>query len=404
MLKTPDIKAMIPLVKIAFIVLVLLVPLFSQSNTEKNRSKEFGHSLKDFEKKTDQKSNQFAASDDEDVIRVETNLVITDALVIDKGGSIVVGLEKSDFEVAENDVFQKIDFFSFGKNVRESKSIVLIFEAGGTPSIFNRNIKVAKELVARLGSTDRMAIVSDNLKLLAAFTGNKQVLTMALERLARSSGTSRREYSTLMAVLKELFVGDEKNPIVLIQSSGDEALLLRPIWPASLTICKRGIKDMCERSFGFPDLLSVVERSRATIYGVVPEPKIAGLAYEEQKRKAAIILDGFSDEIHGRRDEGEKARFRNIWQDLTIAEAAAMQQSMIDVTRLSGGFTTFIESVDRVDELYRSLFSTMENRYLIGYYSQVQKSGSARKIKVSIKGRPEYSVVARKSFLPATAK
>ena len=54
-------------------------------------------------------------------------------------------------------------------------------------------------------------------------------------------------------------------------------------------------------------------------------------------QKAQIILDGFSDELHDRRDKNEKEKFRNEWRiDGTGNRCHA--DSLIDVTRLSAGY------------------------------------------------------------------
>ncbi|MFZ1700732.1 MAG: hypothetical protein WBO10_03475 [Pyrinomonadaceae bacterium] len=368
-----------------------------------NRAKEFGESLKRFDRQPSDTSRRTNSASDDEVIRIETNFVINDALVIDRSGSIVVGLQKSDFIVNEDGTPQTIELFSSGNDVRTPKSIVLIVDNGGTPSVFLRNLRAATHLVQRLSSNDRMAIASDDIKLLCDFTDDKEKLLGTLRLLARKPGASRHEYSTLMAVLNELFVGSELRPIVLIQGSGDEILSMKPIWPTTLAICKKGFKDWCERSFSVRDILNSVERSRATIYGVVPEPRLAGLDLQTQKKKVATILDGFSDEIHNRRNAKEKTKFRSTWEELTIRETVATQQSMMDITRLSGGFTTFLESAENVDSLYQSLFATIENRYTLGYQSDRLGTG-VRSIGIAVKGHPEYSVVGRRSYTPYSAK
>jgi len=56
---------------------------------------------------------QLASQDDEDVVRITTNLIQMDAVVTDKNGMLVTDLSADDFEVQENGEVQKITNFSF---------------------------------------------------------------------------------------------------------------------------------------------------------------------------------------------------------------------------------------------------------------------------------------------------
>ncbi len=59
-------------------------------------------------------TNQIAATQDQDddVVRVSTDLVVINATVIDKAGNFVKGLKRSDFQILEDGVPQKISIFS----------------------------------------------------------------------------------------------------------------------------------------------------------------------------------------------------------------------------------------------------------------------------------------------------
>ena len=65
------------------------------------------------------------ASDDE-IIRVETNLVINDILVVDEKGTAVPNLKPEDFIVSQDGAEQKIELFACGENAKLPRSIVLI--------------------------------------------------------------------------------------------------------------------------------------------------------------------------------------------------------------------------------------------------------------------------------------
>src|SRR4051812_32254571 len=103
------------------------------TNDEKSKIKDFGSSLKRDPNKKDEKDDKSANPDDE-VLRVETNLVVNDILVFDKRGRSVQGLNKEDFIVTEDNQTQEIQVFSLGDRTPISRSIVLIIDY--SPSLF----------------------------------------------------------------------------------------------------------------------------------------------------------------------------------------------------------------------------------------------------------------------------
>src|SRR4029077_15896510 len=95
-------------------------------------------------------------------------------------------------------------------------------------------------LVDKLTPDDRMAIVTDDVELLQDFTTNKHQLRDQLDRLAKRVANptmfnvgpgrkfgSSRQYSALMATLKEAFVSEDKRPIIIFQTDGDQLPFLR---------------------------------------------------------------------------------------------------------------------------------------------------------------------------------
>src|SRR6266481_4809232 len=58
-----------------------------------------------------QDKKQTRSADDDDIIKVTSNLVSLDVIVKDKKGKAVTDLNREDFTVTENGVAQKIEFF-----------------------------------------------------------------------------------------------------------------------------------------------------------------------------------------------------------------------------------------------------------------------------------------------------
>src|SRR2546421_3853783 len=84
-------------------------------------------------------------SDDQDVIKVTSNLVSLDVIVKDKKGKPITDLKAEDFTVTANSVQQKIEFFdstltSVGVTGQSTNAVVSTEPAPPTPTSFPRNI------------------------------------------------------------------------------------------------------------------------------------------------------------------------------------------------------------------------------------------------------------------------
>src|SRR5258706_14089496 len=93
-----------------------------KENQDKKKRKEFGSSLKQLkwdkatqtvvEKSNGEKRREGALA--EDVIRIKTELMVCDVMVLDKQGQVVAGLTRDDFVVTEDDQPQQVTHFSLG--------------------------------------------------------------------------------------------------------------------------------------------------------------------------------------------------------------------------------------------------------------------------------------------------
>jgi len=126
---------------IAFFVIGLLCrSSFPQAPPrEKPKLKDFGSSLKKL--KWDAQKNQAVnvvqpspnGNNDDDVIRIETSLVVCDVLITDKQGRPQRNLKATDFAVSEDGIPQEVGLFTLGDNANIPRSIVLIIDYSGEP-------------------------------------------------------------------------------------------------------------------------------------------------------------------------------------------------------------------------------------------------------------------------------
>ena len=81
---------------------------------EKPQLRDFGSSLKKDSKKKVESQTVKPTSGDDDIVRVETDLVTSDVMVVDDKGKAILGLDRQDFIVTEDGTRQEIGTFSLG--------------------------------------------------------------------------------------------------------------------------------------------------------------------------------------------------------------------------------------------------------------------------------------------------
>lgn len=318
--------------------------------------------------------------DEGDVIRINTSLVPCELLVLDERGNTVSGLTAEDFSVSEDGTPQTVGHFLKGDNVNVPRTIVLIIDYSGSQLPYLKNsVKAAKVLVDKLGPKDLMAIVTDDVELLLDFTADKKKLKDKLDSLVQRTqafsvfdpGSRRfgrsKQYSALMATLNEAFSEEDMRPIIIFQTDGDEAFFLRnSVGASDLSNAFNGrLRRQIERDlaqFSLDDLYRAVERSRATVYTVIP-----GIKPESQWIENRAVFD--------------------------------LRSALAAVAPLSGGWTELLETPDQAGAIYTRIFSDINQRYIIGYYpTNKERDGKRRKIDFSVKRHPEYQIYGRRSY------
>ena len=433
---------------IAIFILTLFAVSLAQSRPPKRKNiKDFGSSLKRLKwnpeqnAAVDSSNGQSQELSEGDVIRIDTSLVSTDLLVVDKQGNAVTDLTAGDFSITEDGAPQKVGHFVRGDNAGVPRTIVLIIDYSGSQLAYLQNsVAAAKVLVDKLSQKDRMAIVTDDVEMLVDFTNDKQKLKNELDVLLDRTklktgflGRARKlrigrsaQYSALMATLNEAFDDEDVRPIIIFQTDGDEAVFLRnPVITITPPVGVKGealikaqesfqfhqkelLKNVTE--FSLEDVYRAVERTRATVYTVIPGPKLVGLPIEEQARKIradrqaaqAKILETVSSDARRQvqeRIERDEENFTEEY-DRWRAELQLKQQSaLVPVAVITGGWTEFLETPAQAEQIYTRIFSDINQRYIVGYYpTNKEPDGKRRKIDFEVKGHPEYQIFGRRSY------
>jgi VWFA-related protein len=342
-------------------------------------------------------------SEDDDVVRVDTDLVVSDVLVVDTQGHHIRGLRKEDFVVKEDDQPQEISSFTIGNSDTVPRSIVLIIDYSNSqlPYVLT-SVEAAKTLVDKLNPRDRMALVTDDVELLVDFTSDKQLLKTQLDRLkqrAMSGWMGRsKQYDALMAALNELFNHEEERPIVIFQTDGDQLEALGGTAPPELQ------PYVPARKFAFADVLAAAERARVTIYSIIPGIPFAGLSgaelleharldWENRLKANARLHPGANLPEREVRTPPDALLLRNAqhWTELHLG--------VVGVAKATGGWAQYLEQPEEANSLYAQILNDINQRYVLAYYpTNRNRDGMRRRVHIEVRGHPEYLILGRKSY------
>ena len=128
--------------------------------------------------------------DPNEIYTVDTELVNLNVRVVDRGNRPINGLKQGDFKILEDDVPQKIEFFSQSE-VPTNYSLV-IDNSNSLRSQIEQVIEASKILVAANKPSDETSIIrfvsSQKIEILEDFTSNKNYLNEALDSLYTEGG------------------------------------------------------------------------------------------------------------------------------------------------------------------------------------------------------------------------
>lgn len=156
----------------------------------------------------------------EDVIVIDTELVLLRASVTDKQGKTVLGLKPENFKIYEDGVSQSVDFFS----VEESPvSWGLVLDRSGSMMEMMRGVYQASLHVISEGtSRDEMFIVTFNEKpdMTSRFTDDRHALENSTLGLRAEGSTAL--YDAVSFALDEMKQGRFRKKVLVVVTDGDD--------------------------------------------------------------------------------------------------------------------------------------------------------------------------------------
>ena len=274
--------------------------------------------------------------DQDDVLRIDTELVTLTATVTDARGRYVSNLQQNDFTVYEDGIKQAVAYFNSGDRVPVSLGI--LFDTSGSMSDKIEGVRDAVEhFVKSVSPGDEIFLVrfSDDAEMVQDFTDERGRILRAVENLQPQGSTAL--YDAIVLGLQRVAEGKHRKRALLLLTDGNDTA----------------------SSAKFDAVVALARRSEVLIYAL-------GIGHGERGSFGHDVLGN----IFGRAKDEVDMKVLNTFSDATGARAYFLENAH------RGGR-------DLIDEAAVEVANELKQQYTLGYRpTNRNRDGSFRQIKV----------------------
>ena len=406
------------------------------------------------DKKEPQKS-----PDEDDVIKVSSNLVNLDVMVKDKKGKAITDLKAEDFVLSENGVRQNIEFFdstlASGNDPRQPATIsvstgprapnslprniiALVLDGQTTEGANLKHVRdgMTKYIRERISDSDSVALfaISGGLQLLQPFTQDKAKLISAVEHadgISTGSKTSeQRSINEAMAAIRDQLAAGPTGTItspaggsaaaqaMISQRVLEQYIQLRSALSSQQTRpVLAGLAAICEGLRAIPGKKTLVVFSQGFVAPQALDWQVQSTIDIANRANVAIYIIDSSGLTGGTPQSGALVPGSAL-SGISAATSqenrirAGAGESVFDVTRQEGlnrqqdllyrisGDTggQFIKNTNDIAAGLDRIDEEIRSRYTLAYRSTDPNfDGSFRKVKIEVR-RPDAKVLARSGY------
>lgn len=338
-------------------------------------------------------------SDQDEPIRLKTDLVSITASALDRNGRAIKSLKAEDFTVYEDGVKQKISHFAA---TEEPFTLLLLLDiSGSTRDDIGLMKRAARNFLSELRADDRVGVIvfSREIELIADLTDPRARVETAIDQIAATEGSeaSRFTSNTGTSFYDALYLAVEESP--LKQAEGRKAI-----------ICMSDGVDSTSLK-NYKEISTLVEQSEASVYFLGLNTENATLAGLLKPRTDPGYLNFSQSQINRYYDEHdpdslERHRPREVMTpDAKRAINAGLykiaRREQQEIAERTGGRVYPVRALADLSGVYKQVADDLRSQYLIGYYSSNQaRDGRWRTIRVEVRQR-EATVRARSGYWAA---
>ena len=330
-------------------------------------------------------------SDDEnEVLKVETNLVTMPVSVLDREGRFVSGLQQRDFKIFENGVEQKVGYF---QSVEQPFTVILMLDVSPSTQWQIEDIQNAADtFVDQLRPTDKVLVISfdERVHVLSNVTSDRYQLHNAIHRSRFGDGTSL--YEAVDHVLQQELNQIQGRKAVVLFTDGVDTTSRSASYEST-------VKDAEEADGLFYTIRYDTSRDMNPGYGGMG----GGGGYPPVGRRrnatwgdilGAIMSGGnVPPGVYGR--GGRRGRGAGD----TPEEYETGRKYLETLASNTGGREFEADSLSNLDTAFAGIAEELRRQYSIGYYPEkVGQVGERRSISVRV-NRPNVVVRAKNTYI-----
>ena len=292
--------------------------------------------------------------EDSEIIKVETNLVMLPVSVLDRDGRFISNLEQQDFQIFDNGVQQKIEYF---QSVESPFTIILLIDVSPSTQYHIDEIQdAAIGFINQLRPEDKVMVVSfdENVHVLSPITNDRKVLEEAIYQTDFGGGTSLFE-AVDFVINRELKQIEGRKAVVLFTD---------------------GVDTTSYRA-SYQTTVHDAQETDALIYPIrydtyrPPQPQ---QTQQEQQQQGVGGSSRTSVTIGGR---------NVLLGPASREEHEAGKRYLEELARNSGGRT--VEALNNLSGAFSNIANELRRQYSIGYYPEkIGQKGERRQIRVRV--------------------
>jgi VWFA-related protein len=322
-------------------------------------------------------SSAKAGSADDEIIKVETNLVTTPVSVLDRSGRFIPNLKQKDFSIFENGVPQKITYF---QSSEQPFTVVLLIDTSPSTKYKIDEIHYAAvTFVNQLRPTDKVMVVAfdQRIKILTEEpTNEKPKLYAAIYQAKFGSGTSLYDAVSYAASLD------------LLNVTGRKAIVL----------FTDGV-DTTSRGSNYESTVAAVQEVDALIYPI---------RYNTMTEGASVLRGPSGSPAPVPADIAAMLAARGLSIDPRVIKMSGGRgtsqsdyergKSFLEALAVNTGGRMFdADSLTNLETSFAGVAEELRRQYSIGYYPENPgAAGERRSVKIKV-ARPVNAVVRAKN-------
>ncbi|MGQ0543361.1 MAG: VWA domain-containing protein [Blastocatellia bacterium] len=326
--------------------------------------------------------------EEDEVVRVDTELVEVPLVVMDKAGKPVLNLKKDNFVIFEDGKRQDLTEFS---STNAPFEIALFLDtSGSTRNDLALIRRAAQNFVDSLRPGDRVAVISfrsiviekraeASTEILAQLTSDRSILRQAIERLNTSNGTPY--YDGIVKIADTVFAGEPKD-----EFRGRRALVALTDGVDSTSISDHDETGEKLGKIGIVNYFIKVDTRPFFEENLLGDCETALRFSSAQIRRYYASFNSRSN-IERTSDFCRLGDFERLAISKRLYEIA--ETEMNSLAKSSGGRVFPVGDLSEARSAFKQVADEIGTKYSLGYYSSNEKrDGTYRKIRVELKGLP----------------